>query len=80
LNGSTDYNKPEKANMKKYEEITKHYRYLLITNNDDQDLVGAYNDLQYLIDQNWGSFDAFPERHVVIDTKDDTKFTLKVKY
>jgi hypothetical protein len=80
LNGSTDYNKPEKADMKKYEEISKRYRYLLVTNNDDQDLVGAYNDLQYLIDQHWVYFDSFPERHVVVDTKDGTKFTLKVNH
>lgn len=66
--------------MKKYEELTKHYRYLLVTNNDDQDLVGAYNDLQYLIDQNWTYLDAFPEKNVVIDTKDGSKFMVKVKH
>lgn len=66
--------------MKKYEEITKHYRYLLVTNNDDQDLVGAYNDLQYLIDQSWVYLDAFPEKHIIIDTKDGTKFMVKVKH
>jgi hypothetical protein len=58
----------------------ENYRYLLVTNNDDEDLVGAYNDLQYLIDQNWTYLDAFPEKHFVIDTKDGSKFMVKVKH
>lgn len=64
----------------KHKVLREKFRYLLVTNNDDQDLVGAYNDLPYLIEQNFGYFDAFPERHIVIDTKNDTKFAIKVKY
>jgi hypothetical protein len=40
--------------------------------------MGAYNDLGLAVDQLWRWFREFPGKYVVVDTKNNTQFTITV--
>lgn len=56
----------------------KDFRYHIVPNNDRNTLVGAYNDLGFAVDKHWFWFNEFPGKYVIIDTKDDSTFTITV--
>ena len=60
------------------DEILKNYRYIVAVADDLTETMGAYNDLGLAVDQLWRWFREFPGKYVVVDTKDNTKFTITV--
>lgn len=62
-----------------HEELRTEYRYLVVSAKDDEELLGVYNNLSELVDKYWNYFASFPNKFVVIDTKDNTRFTIAVK-
>lgn len=56
----------------------KDFRYRVAVKNDRDETVGAYNDLGLAVDQLWHWFKEFPGKYVIIDTKDDSTFTITV--
>jgi hypothetical protein len=60
------------------DEILKNYRYIVAVADDLTETMGAYNDLGLAVDQLWRWFKEFPGKYVIIDTKDDSIFTITV--
>ena len=61
------------------ENIENEYRYHVVTSKSDDELMGIFNDLEFLIERFWYYFATFPNEFVVIDTKYNSRFTIKVK-
>jgi hypothetical protein len=58
--------------------ILKDYRYIVAVASDLEETMGAYNDLGLAVDQLWRWFREFPGKYVVVDTKNNTQFTITV--
>jgi len=58
--------------------ILKDYRYIVAVASDLDETMGAYNNLGLAVDRLWHFFKEFPGKYVVVDTKDNTQFTITV--
>lgn len=58
--------------------ILKYHRYIVYSANNFDEILGAYNNLGLAKDQFLQYFTEFPGKYVIVDTKDNSKFTITV--